>query len=362
MPTIQKIREIVNLPAPPEPSTENSLETGSKSSEDEDSLTGKNEEEKPLSEEEILESLGLKDVARTSDGKIDHAKLAMKDRMAIVRGMRRKRKRYTNANKKASSSPDQAVGEDLEEDILDGSLEEGGEVMDSAKQYKGFVTDIEPFDTETPEFFDDLNLIEMEKKRRRLDVSSEEADIDQNQFLCSLNLFRPMDVSSIVDLLNADAQKKLNYRNLTYIPELSDKKHKISYTYLAPDINSPPLLRTRQRRPHPTDTAVSSRLTSRSNSRATTPERSITRQLSSASNESSLDAVNATKKEEKTGIENELSSCLKRWDELQSVLAANKRTISTRVKLKLPARILDSFLISVYFIFLEGEKSTFRGR
>ena len=223
MPTIQKIREIVNLPAPPEPSTENSLETGSKSSEDEDSLTGKNEEEKPLSEEETLESLGLKDVARTSDGKIDHAKLAMKDRMAIVRGMRRKRKRYTNANKKASSSPDQAVGEELEEDILDGSLEEGGEVMDSAKQYKGFVTDIEPFDTETPEFFDDLNLIEMEKKRRRLDVSSEEADIDQNQFLCSLNLFRPMDVSSIVDLLNADAQKKLNYRNLTYIPELSDK-------------------------------------------------------------------------------------------------------------------------------------------
>ena len=184
-------------------------------------------------------------------------------------------------------------------------------------------------------------LIEIEKKRRRLDGGSN-TDLDhcdQNQFLCSLNLFRPVDVSSIVELLNEDAQKKLNYRNLTYIPELSDKKHKLSYTYLAPDINSPPLLRTRQRRTHHTDsTAVSSRMTSRSNSRATTPERSITRQLSSASNESShLDgggltaASSSSKKEEKSATENELNALTIRLDELQTVLAANKRTISTRV-------------------------------
>jgi len=329
MPTIEKIREIIKLGEHVQ--EEKAQPAVSKSSEDEDSPTVKTDDEKPVSEEEILESLGLKDVARTTDGKIDHSKLAMKDRMAIVRGMRRKRKRLNNGSKK--SSPEEGGDDEEEEEILDESIEEGN-VVDNAL-YKGFVTEIEPFDTETPELFDDHNLIEIEKKRRRLDGSNTDLDhCDQNQFLCSLNLFRPVDVSSIVDLLNEDAQKKLNYRNLTYIPELSDKKHKISYTYLAPDINSPPLLRTRQRRTHHTDsTAVSSRLTSRSNSRATTPERSITRQLSSASNESSnLEGLTASssKKEEKSATENELNALTIRLDELQTVLAANKRTISTR--------------------------------
>ena len=369
MPTIEKIREIVNLGEHVQ--EENDQQAGSKSSEDEDSPTVKTDDEKPVSEEEILESLGLKDVARTTDGKIDHSKLAMKDRMAIVRGMRRKRKRLTNGSKK--SSPEEPDDEE-EEEILEESTEEGN-VVDNALLYKGFVTEIEPFDTDTPELFDDHNLIEIEKKRRRLDGGSN-TDLDhcdQNQFLCSLNLFRPVDVSSIVELLNEDAQKKLNYRNLTYIPELSDKKHKLSYTYLAPDINSPPLLRTRQRRTHHTDsTAVSSRMTSRSNSRATTPERSITRQLSSASNESShLDgggltaASSSSKKEEKSATENELNALTIRLDELQTVLAANKRTISTRVsnlsKKSLNFQCMLWYLLN-FFSISERKKSTIGGR
>merc|ERR1712227_885055 len=154
--------------------------------------------------------------------------------------------------------------------------------------------------------------IEIEKKRRRLDGSNTDLDhCDQNQFLCSLNLFRPVDVSSIVDLLNEDAQKKLNYRNLTYIPELSDKKHKISYTYLAPDINSPPLLRTRQR-----NSANPSRMASRSNSRATTPDRSlISRQMSNDSESSSKRSTD----NERTSLENELQDLQKRSDELKTL-------------------------------------------
>ena len=302
MPTISKIREIIKKHA---------------KSSDEDPST-KNEDDKALSEEEILESLGLKDVARTSDGKIDHAKLGIKDRMAIVRGMRRKRKKMLNG-KKSSASPDVENDDVTEEHPTESGQEEP---IDSAPQYNGFVSDNEPFNVEPPEMFADDQLVEIEKKRRRTETHLESCD--KNQFLCNLNLFTPVDVCSIVSLLNEDAQKKLNYRNMTYIPELSDKKHKMSYTYLAPDINSPPLLRTRQRRTH-TDTAGSSRLTSRSNSRATTPERSITRQLSSASNESETVA----KKEDRSQLEVELNSLVKRHDELQTVLA--KKTISTRV-------------------------------
>lgn len=84
MPTIKKIRKLIK-------SQENGLNS-SKSSEDDD-ISVKTDDEKPVSEEDILESLGLKHVARTPDGKIDHAKLSMKDRMAIVRGMRKRRKK-----------------------------------------------------------------------------------------------------------------------------------------------------------------------------------------------------------------------------------------------------------------------------
>ena len=82
-PIIKKIRKLIKT-------QENGLNS-SKSSDDDNPI--RTDDEKPVSEEEILESLGLKHVARTPDGKIDHAKLSMKDRMAIVRGMRKRRKK-----------------------------------------------------------------------------------------------------------------------------------------------------------------------------------------------------------------------------------------------------------------------------
>ena len=92
MPTIKKIRKLIK-------SQENGLNS-SKSSEDDD-ISVKTDDEKPVSEEDILESLGLKHVARTPDGKIDHAKLSMKDRMAIVRG----RPRLNSLNDKINAFP-----------------------------------------------------------------------------------------------------------------------------------------------------------------------------------------------------------------------------------------------------------------
>merc|ERR1712012_1249759 len=67
IPIIKKIRKLIK-------SQENGINS-SKSSDDDMSV--KADDEKPVSEEEILESLGLKHVARTPDGKIDHAKLSM---------------------------------------------------------------------------------------------------------------------------------------------------------------------------------------------------------------------------------------------------------------------------------------------
>ena len=159
----------------------------------------------------------------------------------------------------------------------------------------------------------------------------------QLQFLANLDLFTPKEVDSVLDIVQTFSRKKINYRNMTYVPEMLDKKQRY-YTYLAPDINSPPLLRTRQRKPvNGTGSNTASRLTSRSNSRATTPERSVTRQLSSVSSSNDSNEGNNLangKKEisEKVALETELSGLKKRSQELQSILGANKRTISTRVR------------------------------
>ena len=41
-------------------------------------------------------------------------------------------------------------------------------------------------------------------------------------------------------------EKKREIRNLTYVPEIRDKKLRVGYSYLAPDVTSPPMLRARQ--------------------------------------------------------------------------------------------------------------------
>merc|ERR1711994_33517 len=121
----------------------------------------------------------------------------------------------------------------------------------------------------------------------------------------NLNLFEPKEIESIQEVLEKDAK-----------PEISDKKHKVSYTYLAPDINSPPLLRTRQRRP--VFGGGSSAMASRTNSRATTPDRisNLSRQMSNDSEPSSKKSLGFNNDTEKTALEDLLSS--------------KKRTVSTR--------------------------------
>jgi hypothetical protein len=290
--------------------------------------------------------LGLKNVARTASGKVDHAKLSMKDRMAIVRGMRKRRRRgqlltSTLSAKRSIRTPSPTSAPAAEAVSPETTA---SEASSSPDQYKGHVTEIERVEIQTP-----ITLATSDISDLRPRLETDLLHCDQPQFLLNLDLFPPAVVDSILDSLKIEADAKLEYRNLTYIPEMTDKKHKISYNYLAPDINSPPLLRTRQRiRPQ---TAPASRMTSRSNSRATTPDRSITRQQSNASSEqmdppplpslpptttSSLTSAEQQPKNEagRAALESELFGLKQRSDELQSILNANKRTISTRVSFK----------------------------
>ena len=43
--------------------------------------------------------------------------------------------------------------------------------------------------------------------------------------------------------------KTRDVRNLTYVVEIRDKKLRVGYSYLAPDVTSPPMLRARQGNP-----------------------------------------------------------------------------------------------------------------
>jgi len=279
-----------------------------------------------VSEEEILESLGLKHVARTSDGKIDHAKLSMKDRMAIVRGMRKRRKKGAFLIEQEGKKSKITIGSLDENESIQNELDDRGIVAEG--QYNGFINaSFEKFHANPPVYDgSDCNAVE----KRKIETDLEKCS--QPQFLANLDLFTGKEVDSVLKVVQTFSQEKIHYRNMTYIPEILDKKQRY-YTYLAPDINSPPLLRTRQRRPVTSNTA--SRLTSRSNSLATTPERSVTRQLSSVSSSNDSNEGNTLangKKDpaEKMALENEMADLKKRSQELQSILGANKRTISTR--------------------------------
>lgn len=321
MPTIKKIRKLIK-------SQENGLNS-SKSSEDDD-ISVKTDDEKPVSEEDILESLGLKHVARTPDGKIDHAKLSMKDRMAIVRGMRKRRKKGALMMEQEGKKSKNEIGIVDENEPNPDSLNVCGEGTIGEDQYNGFINTPSERFLAIPPTYDGSECNEIEKRR----VETHLKQCSQLQFLANLNLFTPKEVDNVLDVVEQFSKKKIEYRNMTYIPEMLDKKLKISYNYLAPDINSPPLLRTRQRRPVTSNTT--SRMTSRSNSRATTPERSITRQVSSVSsvsndsNESNTAIGKKGDPSEKLALQKELIELKKRSDELQSILGANKRTISTR--------------------------------
>lgn len=163
MPIIEKIRVLIK-------SQENG-QLSNKSSDDELNSV-KVDDERPVSEEEILESLGLKEVPRTTDGKIDHAKLSMKDRMAIVRGMRKRRKRgpgpqpngqnansgkkstdKENCNDKDSDSNNEASNSSTSDTTLD---------LASEGHYNGYVCENETFEAKPPVFDDkDYILIEV---------------------------------------------------------------------------------------------------------------------------------------------------------------------------------------------------------
>ena len=48
----------------------------------------------------------------------------------------------------------------------------------------------------------------------------------QLQFLANLDLFTPKEVDSVLDIVQTFSRKKINYRNMTYVPEMLDKKQR----------------------------------------------------------------------------------------------------------------------------------------
>ena len=53
-------------------------------------------------------------------------------------------------------------------------------------------------------------------------------------------------INTIYEQQDCIRQKKREIRNLTYVPEIRDKKIRVGYSYLVPDVTSPPMLRNRQ--------------------------------------------------------------------------------------------------------------------
>merc|ERR1719195_1213150 len=143
----------------------------------------------------------------------------------------------------------------------------------------------------TPTFVELKDNFELEKRRPEINL----ATCDKPSFLTNLNLFEPKEIESIQEVLEKDAKRKILFRNMTYIPEISDKKHKVSYTYLAPDINS-----------------------------------NLSRQMSNDSEPSAKKSLGFNNDTEKTALEDELNSLQKRSDALQDLLSSKKRTVSTR--------------------------------
>ena len=144
-----------------------------------------------MSEEEILDSLGLKNVARTANGKIDHAKLSMKDRMAIVRGMRKRRKKGSNGILKKRSPSPELAGENPDPD-------------EPIHEYKAHISDIEKFEANPP-YVELKDNSELEARRPEIFLDT----CDKPAFLTNLNLFKPNEVQTIMDILDQDARVSL---------------------------------------------------------------------------------------------------------------------------------------------------------
>ena len=68
----------------------------------------------------------------------------------------------------------------------------------------------------------------------------------QNSLILILGLISEKSTEEVYEQLISIRDKKREVRNLTYVPEIRDRKLRVGYSYLAPDVTSPPMLRARQ--------------------------------------------------------------------------------------------------------------------
>lgn len=169
-------------------------------------------------------------------------KTSIKDRMAIVRAMRRRKKKTTAGGlpKPRSGPATRTPSPKTETGVNDDHCNDES-YLDSI--IKGHVSQVEKLVyPEIPKAVEDCN--------DPIEIPMSEIDqCNKETFLVNLGLLTPSEEAKVCEHRHEYRKRKFDYRNLTFIPEISDKKHRISYNYLSADLNSPPLLRTRQRRP-----------------------------------------------------------------------------------------------------------------
>ncbi|XP_040574713.1 uncharacterized protein [Lepeophtheirus salmonis] len=147
-------------------------------------------------------------------------------------------------------------------------------------QFTGYITSYNRF---TPDGYLDL------KEKLKVDAENQEefilprierviSNVQRNEFMNNLDLVLPVTLREMEERARFLNAKRIEYRNLTYIPELSEKKHRIDYNYWRGDYNSsPPTLRTRARVANGNNNQSSSkstRLSRSSSSRAASPQSS----------------------------------------------------------------------------------------
>lgn len=187
------------------------------------------------------------------------ASVNIKDRMAMVRGMRNKKKKG-NGNGRGSSAAAKQRLERANSNAIALGLDVNAELVLKPGQFRADITDDEIALNSVLELPNDLvtGMGDTEYTEEAAEVAKEFTfkAIDLNQFMLNIGLLTPVNCNKVEKRWLEERKVKNHWRNLTYIPEISDRKHRVRYTYLSPEIGSPPMLRGRQQNQGATAIAI----------------------------------------------------------------------------------------------------------
>jgi len=179
----------------------------------------------------------------------------IKDRMAIVRGMRKKKRNGGGGGGGGNGSQSSARARQRNERALSNAaalgLDVNAELVLQPGQFRGDITEDEISDTAVRELPEEATTTVANGPDTDAKVDADRKEntfnaIQLDQFMLNLGLLTP-EGSDQFNRKWLDVRKRKNdWRDLTYVPEITDQKQRVRYTYLSPEIGSPPMLRARQ--------------------------------------------------------------------------------------------------------------------